>query len=104
MNSQFITQFLSSVFQTHYLLTGLDPYTNYSVIVQAIGSGGLVGLLTSDSEVIMRTHSNTPTIFPTPGATDADTSRRTILVYPPDPRTVDTGPVMYTFILCLKSK
>ena len=65
------------------------------MIVQAFGFDGLEGLLSTDSEVIERTHSDTPDILPTPGPTMEDIGRRTVLVYPPDPNEIDTGPVMY---------
>ena len=68
------------------------------MIVRAFGYDGLEGLLSTDSEVIVRTHSDTPDVLPTPGPTMEDITRTTILVYPLDPNQIDTGPVMYAYI------
>ena len=81
--------------QVSFIIDGLDPYTNYSVIVRAVGTvvGG-AGLLTADSVRVARTYTATDTpptiITPTP-----DSGRNTFVIQLPDPDLVDTGPVMY---------
>ena len=81
------------------MITGLDAFTHYSVIVQAVGIG-LQGLLTTESEFVLRTHASTdtpPTINPT-DVTIVDPSRNAFLFPLPNPNDIDTGPVMYVVV------
>ena len=80
------------VMNTDIEITGLEPFTNYTVHIQAIGQGNLLGSI--DEEILRRTNSTTqmitvdtttPTLVPT-----ADT----IHILLPDPGQVETGPVM----------
>ena len=61
---------------TNIEITGLRPYTNYTIHVRAIGEGGLLGAI--DTEVLQRTNSTTQDIdtatAPTEGPTTANTS------------------------------
>jgi len=80
------------VMNTDIEITGLEPFTNYTIHIQAIGQGNLLGSI--DEEILQRTNSTTqmitmdtttPTLVPT-----ADT----IHILLPDPGQVETGPVM----------
>ena len=61
---------------TNYEITGLTPYTNYTIQVRAIGEGSLLGAI--DTEVLQRTNSTTQNIVtatvPTEGPIIANTS------------------------------
>ena len=45
---------------TNYEITGLTPYTNYTIQVCAIGEGGLLGAI--DTEILQCTNSTTQNI------------------------------------------
>ena len=61
---------------TNFEITGLRPYTDYTIHVRAIGEGGLLGAI--DTEVLQRTNSTTQDIVtamaPTEGPTTTNTS------------------------------
>ena len=76
------------------VLGGLDPFTNYSVIVRAVGTEGGPGLLTADSVRVNRTYTTTDTP-PTIVNPTTDSGRNTFVIQLPDPDDIDTGPVMY---------
>ena len=78
--------------QTSIYLSELDPFTNYSVLVIAVGEGGLEG---QDSEGESRTHAATDTPPTTDPSATSDPGRNTLCVTLPDPEQIDTGPVMY---------
>ena len=61
---------------TNFEITGLRPYTDYTIHVRAIGEGGLLGAI--DTEVLQCTNSTTQDIVtataPTEGPTTTNTS------------------------------
>ena len=75
-----------------FLISGLPPYTNYTIHVQAMTSeDGEI-----DVEIVQRTQSTTdtpPTVPPTTMPIDSPTSR-TITYLIADPLQIDTGKVM----------
>lgn len=82
--------------QTNAMIPDLDPFTYYSVIVQAVGDGGLDGQL---NEVVNRTHTATDSPPITDPTATTDTGRNTFLLTLPDPDQIDTGPVMYVITI-----
>ena len=77
---------------TNYEITGLTPYTNYTIQVRAIGEGGLLGAI--DTEVLQRTNSTTQDIVTATAAPTAPPSTSTINIHLPSPSQVQTGRVM----------
>ena len=79
-----------------YIITGLDPYVNHAIHVQAVVGGSLQGKI--EQELLVRTRSDVDPDFVdvmAPLPTDAPgptTSRITISIR--DPRDIDTGRVM----------
>jgi netrin-G3 ligand len=76
---------------------GLDPFTSYTVIVQAVGEGNLLG---EESMKEMRTYTATdtpPPVDPTP-----DTGRTTLDINLPDPDRIDTGPVIFYAVIVIR--
>ena len=76
---------------TNIEITGLRPYTNYTIHVCAIGEGGLLGAI--DIEVLQRTNSTTQDIV-TATAPIVAPSTSTINIHLPSPSQVQTGRVM----------
>ena len=76
---------------TNFEITGLTPYTNYTIHICAIGEGGLLGAI--DTEVLQRTNSTTQDIV-TATAPTAAPSTSTINIQLPSPSQVQTGRVM----------
>ncbi len=82
------------------IITGLTAFTNYSIHVQAIGTGGTPGGTLQgdvDEEVLQRTFTTTPDEPPTVGATEEPTEEattNTTFIYLPTPDQIETGPVM----------
>ena len=75
-------------------IIGLNPYTNYSIHVQAIGVNDSMGDI--DVEIQQRTNTTTPpppTVPPTNETTDRPTTN-TIFIHLPNPDQIETGPVM----------
>ncbi len=81
------------------IITGLTAFTNYSIHVQAFGTGGTPGGTLQgdvDEEILQRTFTTTP-VPPTVGATNKPTigpTTSTIFIYLPPPEQIETGPVM----------
>ena len=78
---------------TYYEITGLTPYTNYTIQVRAIGEGGLLGAI--DTEILQRTNSTTQDIVTATAAPTAAPSTNAINIHLPSPSQVQTGRVMY---------
>ena len=76
---------------TNFEITGLRPYTDYTIHVRAIGEGGLLGAI--DTEVLQRTNSTTQDIVTATAPTVAP-SISTINIHLPSPSQVQTGHVM----------
>ena len=77
---------------TYCEITGLTPYTNYTIQVCAIGEGGLLGAV--DTEILQRTNSTTQDIVTATAAPTAAPSTSTINIHLPSPSQVRTGRVM----------
>ena len=77
---------------TNYEITGLTPYTNYTIQVHAIGEEDLLGAI--DKDVLQRTNSTTQDIV-TATAPTAAPSTSTINSHLPSPSQVYTGHVMW---------
>ena len=83
--------------QTEYIITGLTPYTNYTIHVQTVITESpyvLTGAI--DDEIVQRTNSSVPpvptvrpNIFP-----PAEPTHETIGIHIPDPLQIRTGHVM----------
>ena len=56
-----VNDFVSFCVQTCLIINGLDPFTWYSVIVQAVGEGDLEGLVTAESVLVNHTHADVDT-------------------------------------------
>ena len=86
---------------TEFLISGLPPYTNYTIHVQAVvmPSGSRVGLFGDiDVEIVQRTTvapttAAVPTVQPTLSPLDPPTAQ-TIPYLIADPRQINTGRVM----------
>jgi len=76
---------------TNFEITGLMPYTNYTIHVRAIGQGNLLGDI--DEEILQRTNSTIQLVMISDGPTPAPTTN-TITIHLPDPSQVETGLVM----------
>ena len=76
---------------TNYEITGLIPYTNYTIHVLAIGQDNLAGDV--DVEILQRTNSTTQVVMAPPGSTQEPSSNM-ITILLPDPDQVETGLVM----------
>ena len=76
---------------TNYEITGLTPYTNYTIHVRAIGENNLVGDV--DEEILQRTNSTTQNVTP-PTSPTQEPSSNMITILLPDPDQVQTGLVM----------
>ena len=76
---------------TNYEITGLTPYTNYTIHVRAIGENNLVGDV--DEEILQRTNSTTQNVTTPTGATQGPSSNM-ITILLPNPDDVETGLVM----------
>ena len=76
---------------TNFEITGLMPYTNYTIHVRAIGQGNLLGDI--DEEILQRTNSTIQLVTTSDGPTPAPTAN-TITIHLPDPSQVETGLVM----------
>ena len=76
---------------TNYEITGLTPYTNYTVHVRAIGQDNLRGDV--DVEILQRTNS-TIQVVPVPLDPTQGPSSNMITIHLPDPDQVTTGLVM----------
>ena len=76
---------------TNYEITGLTPYTNYTIHVRAIGENNLVGDV--DEEILQRTNSTTQNVTP-PTTPTQEPSSNMITILLPDPDQVQTGLVM----------
>ena len=83
------------VMNTDIDITGLVPFTNYTIHVQAVGQGGQGSLLGSiDEEILQRTNSTTQIIAVDTTTPTNEPTSVTINVRLPDPDQVETGPVM----------
>ena len=91
--------YISSSVQTSVTIGGLDPFTYYTVVVRAVGEGDLEGLLTAASVFMDRTHADTDTPPTTDPTAETDTRENTFQLVLPDPKEIDTGPVMYVMQL-----
>jgi len=80
------------VMNTDIEITGLEPFTNYTVHIQAIGQGNLLGSV--DEEILQRTNSTTQMITVDTTTPALVPTADTIPILLPDPGQVDTGPVM----------
>ena len=81
---------------TNYEITGLTPYTNYTIHVRAIGRDDLGGdNLGGDvtMEILQRTNSTIQVVMAPPGPTQEPSSNM-ITILLPDPDRVETGLVM----------
>ena len=76
---------------TNYEITGLTPYTNYTIHVRAIGQDDLRGDV--DVEILQRTNS-TIQVVPLPPDPTQGLSSNMITILLPDPDQVTTGLVM----------
>ena len=76
---------------TNYEITGLTPYTNYTIHVRAIGENNLRGDV--DEEILQRTNSTTQNLTTPTGPTQGPSSNM-ITILLPDPDQVQTGLVM----------
>ena len=76
---------------TNYEITGLTPYTNYTIHVRAIGENNLVGDV--DEEILQRTNSTTQNVTTPTGGTQGPSSNM-ITILLPNPDDVETGLVM----------
>ena len=76
---------------TNYEITGLTPYTNYTIHVRAIGENNLGGDV--DEEILQRTNS-TIQDPPTPTGATQGPSSNMITILLPNPYEVRTGLVM----------
>ena len=81
-----------SASRTDISLTGLKPYTNYTIHVRAIISTDLVG--DADAEVLNRTHGTTPNISEVLPKPSNNPSASTIHILIPSPRQIITGKVL----------
>ena len=81
----------SMVVSTMFEITGLITYTNYTIHVQAVGPGNLLGVV--DVEVLQRTNSTTQDIVTPVGPTE-EPSFSTVTIRLPTPSQVQTGLVM----------
>ena len=77
---------------TYCEITGLTPYTNYTIQVRAIGEGGLLGAV--DTEILQRTNSTTQDIVTATAIPTAAPSTSAINIHLPSPSQVQTGRVM----------
>ena len=75
----------------NFEITGLTPYTNYTIQVRAIGEGGLGAI---DTEVLQRTNSTTQDIVTATVTPTAAPSTSAINIHLPSPSQVQTGRVM----------
>ena len=76
---------------TNYEITGLIPFTNYTIHVRTIGENNLGGDV--DEEILQRTNSTTQNVTTPPGPTQEPSSNM-ITILLPDPDQVQTGLVM----------
>ena len=76
---------------TNYEITGLTPYTNYTIHVRAIGRDNLAGDVAV--EILQRTNSTIQVVMAPPGPTQEPSSNM-ITILLPDPDRVETGLVM----------
>ena len=75
----------------NFEITGLTPYTNYTIHVRAIGENNLRGDV--DEEILQRTNSTTQDV-PTPTGATQGPSSNMITILLPNPDQVQTGLVM----------
>ena len=75
----------------NFEITGLTPYTSYTIQVRAIGEGGLGAI---DTEVLQRTNSTTQDIVTATVTPTAAPSTSAINIHLPSPSQVQTGRVM----------
>ena len=87
-NSSYTERMVTNV--TSYEITGLTPYTNYTIHVRAIGENNLVGDV--DEEILQRTNSTTQNVTTPTGTQGPSSNMITILL--PNPNDVETGLVM----------
>ena len=76
---------------TNYEITGLTPYTDYTIHVRAIGENNLRGDV--DEEILQRTNSTTQNLTTPTGPTQGPSSNM-ITILLPNPDQVQTGLVM----------
>ncbi len=87
----------NTVEERQFEITGLTPFTYYTIHVQAIGNGRSQGELQGAivEEVLERTFATTPVNPLTPNTTQEPMpTTGTIFVYLPPPEQITTGPVM----------
>ena len=80
---------------TEFLISGLPPYTNHIIHVQAVvtPSGSRAGLFGDiDVEIVQQTLNVIPTVQPTLSPLDSSTARTTPYLIA-DPRQINTGTV-----------
>ena len=77
------------VTQTEYNISGLIPYTNYSIFVESLGDMNITGLIST--EKVVRTNATIPTID-VPTATSPTTTDNSFIFDLP-PATFSTGPL-----------
>ena len=80
----------------NYEITGLTPYTNYTIHVRAIGQDNEAGDNLAgdvDVEILQRTNSTIQVVMTPPGPTQEPSSNM-ITILLPDPDQVTTGLVM----------
>ena len=82
---------ITEIRTTEFEITGLIPYTNYTIHVHAIGEGNLLGDI--DEEILQRTNSTIQLVMTLDGPTQAP-SASTITIRLPDPSQVETGLVV----------
>ena len=82
---------IMDISSTEFEITGLIPYTNYTVHVRAIGQGNLLGEI--DEEILQRTNSTIQVVMTSDSPTQEPTSN-TITILLPGPSQVETGRVM----------
>ena len=90
--------YISFSIQTSVTIGELDPFTYYTVIVQAVGEGDLMGLLTAASVFMNRTHADVDTPPTTDPTAETDIGEHTFQLSLPDPLEIDTGLVMYVAV------
>ena len=95
-NDNYMQENTSDV-QTEYTITGLSPYTNYTIQVQTVITESpyvLKGAI--EDEIVQRTNSTVPPL-PTTAPTvvpPVDPTHETINIFIPDPRQIQTGRVV----------